>query len=140
MAEGILAVVLDVAEGQTVQRVQLRVGKLHLVVPDSLRFCFELAAQETPAAGARLEMAEVPARVRCHECWAESETGAPPFHCGACGTFDVELVAGEELLVDAVELEDGWRRRPDAGEAGPAMTEFAQQHLREHAIAAEAVE
>jgi Zn finger protein HypA/HybF involved in hydrogenase expression len=28
-----------------------------------------------------------------------------PLQCGRCGRLDVELVAGEELLVDALELE-----------------------------------
>jgi Zn finger protein HypA/HybF involved in hydrogenase expression len=29
-----------------------------------------------------------------------------PLQCAICGGLDVELVAGEELLVDALELED----------------------------------
>ena len=29
-----------------------------------------------------------------------------PLQCGQCAGLDVELVAGEELLVDALELED----------------------------------
>jgi hydrogenase nickel incorporation protein HypA/HybF len=59
-AEGILAVALDVAEGHVVHCVQVRVGAGHAIVPDSLRFCFELAAQDTPAAGARLDVRVVP--------------------------------------------------------------------------------
>jgi len=55
-AEGILAVALDVAAGGHVRCVQVQVGEAHALVPDSLAFCFELAAQDTPAADARLEV------------------------------------------------------------------------------------
>jgi hydrogenase nickel incorporation protein HypA/HybF len=107
LAEGILAVVLDAADGEKVRRVCLQVGKLLMVVPDSLQFSFQLAADGTPAAGAVLEMEEVPARWRCKQCAAESAPDLQPLHCQSCGAFAVEVVSGDELLVDTVELEKG---------------------------------
>lgn len=56
LAEGILAVVLDVAARERVERVRVSVGELQRVVPDSLRFCFELAAQDTLASRAVLDV------------------------------------------------------------------------------------
>jgi hydrogenase nickel incorporation protein HypA/HybF len=56
LAEGILAVVLDVAGSERVERVRVSVGALQRVVPDSLRFSFEVAAQETLAANAVLDV------------------------------------------------------------------------------------
>ena len=56
LAEGILAVVLDVAARERVERVRVSVGELQRVVPDSLRFCFELAAQDTLASKAVLDV------------------------------------------------------------------------------------
>ncbi len=56
LAEGILAVVLDVAERERVERVRVSVGELQRVAPDSLRFCFELAAQDTLASKAVLDV------------------------------------------------------------------------------------
>ena len=112
IAEGVLAVVLDVAAGRRVRGVQLRMGALQRVVPDSFRFCFELAAQDTPASDARVELRDVAARWRCDRCEAETEASGPPFRCHACGAFDVDVISGEEILVDAVELDDGWHYRP----------------------------
>jgi hydrogenase nickel incorporation protein HypA/HybF len=83
-AEGILDVALEVSEGRPVRRVQVRLGEQHAIVPDSLQFCFSLAAQDTPAADARLEVLNLP---------------------------------GDTFLVDAVELDDGWRHRPEADPA-----------------------
>ncbi len=134
LAEGILAVVLDAAEGEPVRRVQLSVGVLQAVVPDSLQLCFQLAAAETVAADAVLELATVRARLRCRRCGAESELDGPPFNCHHCGASDVEITAGDELLVDAIELESGWLRRPEADEE--VAVEVPASHLAEHALEA----
>lgn len=132
-AEGILEVALDVAEGAAIRRIQVRLGALHGIVPDSLRFCFQLAARDTPAAEAVLEVEAIAARVRCTHCGHEGSGGPLPMQCQACQAFDVQVVAGEEVLVDAVELDDGWRRRP---EPDPLMEPFAREHMREHAASA----
>jgi hydrogenase nickel incorporation protein HypA/HybF len=107
LAEGILKVVLDAAEDHKVRRVRLQVGRLQMVAPDSLRFSFELVAEGTVAAGAALEMVETPARLRCGQCGAESELDLPPFNCRHCGASDIEVISGDEVMVDSVELENG---------------------------------
>jgi hydrogenase nickel incorporation protein HypA/HybF len=60
LAEGILAVVEDVAGMRPVRRVTLSVGEQQAVAADSLRFAFDLVAEGTSAAGARLELNTVP--------------------------------------------------------------------------------
>ncbi len=60
LAQGILDVVLDVADGRQVQTVRVRAGELLAVSDDSLQFCFELVAQDTLAATARLEVQITP--------------------------------------------------------------------------------
>ena len=121
IAEGVLAVVLDVAGGRRVQGVRLRVGALQRVVPDSFQFCFELAAQDTPASGACVELHEVAARWCCKRCQAQTEAHGTPLQCHACGAFDVDIIAGEEILVDAIELGDGWLYRPGRDGAEPGV-------------------
>lgn len=48
----------------------------------------------------------VPAAGACRECGQESELAGLPLACPACGSLDLELLRGEELLVDSLELED----------------------------------
>ena len=50
LAQGILDVVLDVAGGREPRTVRVRAGELQSVTQDSLQFCFEMVAQDTPAA------------------------------------------------------------------------------------------
>lgn len=51
--------------------VTLEVGKLAAVVPDSLRFCFDIYAKDTMIEGAELEIIEIPVRAHCRDCGDE---------------------------------------------------------------------
>jgi hydrogenase nickel incorporation protein HypA/HybF len=106
IADAVVQIVDRHAQGRRVRRVELRVGHLRQVVPSALEFAFELVAQGTAAEGAELVMEEVPASVSCAGCDADSTLRAFPAQCARCGSFDVEVTGGEELLVDALELED----------------------------------
>jgi hydrogenase nickel incorporation protein HypA/HybF len=114
IADAIVTIASRHAAGRKVARVEVKVGHLRQVVPDSLTFAFELITAGTELEGAELALEEVPARVRCKACGAETTLTEFPAHCGACGGFDVEVTAGEELLVVSIEVEDGseaWQRR-----------------------------
>jgi hydrogenase nickel incorporation protein HypA/HybF len=106
LAEAVVRIACRHADRRPVRRVELKVGHLRQVVPSALEFAFELVAQGTVAEGAELVMEQVPAAGRCRACGAESELPGFPLRCGACGGLDLELLRGEELLVDALELED----------------------------------
>jgi hydrogenase nickel incorporation protein HypA/HybF len=105
IASSIVQIASEHARGRPVRRVRVAAGHLRQVVPDALAFAFELVAAGTPVEGAELELRVVAAAVRCHACGARSEQDAFPLRCGACGSFDVEVVAGEELIVEELELE-----------------------------------
>jgi hydrogenase nickel incorporation protein HypA/HybF len=138
LAEGILEVALQAADGQPVRRIRVRAGALQRVVQDSLQFCFELAAADTPAAEALLDVTILPAHLRCRRCHAESDLMAPPFLCGACSDPDVQYVSGDELLVDGVELDAGWRFRPGLDDGTLVAANVPAGHLEEHAQAEQA--
>jgi hydrogenase nickel incorporation protein HypA/HybF len=93
------------AGGSRVTGVCVRVGHLRQVVPSALEFSFELCAHGTAVEGAALELQEVPIGVRCRSCGADSEPTGFPLACGACGELNVEVVQGEELMVESLELE-----------------------------------
>jgi hydrogenase nickel incorporation protein HypA/HybF len=106
IADSVVDIVLRHARGRQVTRVELRVGHLRQVVPDALTFAFELVAQGTPVDGAELVIEQVPAAVACRKCGAEAVLTAFPACCPACGTLDVDVTGGDELLVDSLELEE----------------------------------
>jgi hydrogenase nickel incorporation protein HypA/HybF len=105
IAQAIVDVALRHARGQRVALVSVRVGHLRQVVPTALSFSFELCTHGTALEGAQLELEEVAAAVACRACGARSEPDGFPLACAACGGLDVEVVAGEELQVQALELD-----------------------------------
>jgi hydrogenase nickel incorporation protein HypA/HybF len=106
IADAVMQIVDRHAAGRRVSRVELRVGHLRQVVPSALEFAWQLVADGTCAEGAELEMEEVPATVRCASCAGESELRAFPARCERCGALDVEVTGGDELLVEALEIEE----------------------------------
>ena len=89
-----------------VVRVNLRVGKLSAVVPSSLRFCFEIAAQATPFEQAELNIEEVPVVVCCRDCHDRQTLVEPVFICRNCNSGSVDILSGRELNIDSIELAD----------------------------------
>ena len=126
--------VIDTAErhaaGRRVLLIQLRLGELRQVVPDSLAFYFEHVARGTLCEGATLEYETVPATLGCSECgstwpltatlgsgsatWGQTPPGGvrpqvaarPSFRCERCGAADVEVRAGNEFEVESIEVEE----------------------------------
>jgi hydrogenase nickel incorporation protein HypA/HybF len=103
IAEEIVAIVSEQAAGARVGRIVLEIGRLCAVVPDAMRFCFDLATEGTAAEGARLEIVETPGLGRCRACDAKVVLERPFGRC-ACGGTDLEWLAGEELRIRQVEL------------------------------------
>jgi hydrogenase nickel incorporation protein HypA/HybF len=106
IAEAVVAIVERHAQGRRVTKVELKVGYLRQVVPTALEFAFELTAQGTVAEGAELEMEQIEAAGRCQSCGARTPLPELPLVCRECGSIDVEVTRGEELLVDSLELEE----------------------------------
>ncbi len=106
IADSIVQIAGRHANGRRVTKVQVKVGHLRQVVPSALAFSFELVAQGTPLEGAELEMEGVPAIGACRGCGAESRLKEFPLQCGACGGFDLQVLEGEELFVEALEMEE----------------------------------
>jgi hydrogenase nickel incorporation protein HypA/HybF len=95
------------AAGRPVGVINVRVGQLRQIVPDTLVYCWGLLCEETSLAGSRIIVETVPARIRCRSCERTADVGdLPVFACAGCGGIDVEIVAGEEFLITSLELAD----------------------------------
>lgn len=88
-----------------VERVVLRVGALSGVEIDSLRFAFEAVAPRTIAAGALLDVEEVPAAIYCDACAREfTADGSFIFQCPTCGALCGDVRRGRELELTRIEM------------------------------------
>lgn len=90
-----------------VERVNLKIGKLAAVVPDSLRFCFDIVSKDTPLAGAELAIEETPVLARCKDCDARWTIAEPAFTCPGCQSGALEILSGRELDIVSIEIAQG---------------------------------
>ena len=87
-------------------RLDITVGRLSGVNVDSIRFAFELLAPDTLLDGADLRIAEPKAVCRCEECKARTEIDELVVDCPACGSGQITLEGGQDLLLESIELAD----------------------------------
>jgi hydrogenase nickel incorporation protein HypA/HybF len=89
-----------------VEKINIKIGKLAAVVPDSLRFCFNIAIQGTPLDGAQLVIAELPVVARCKDCNTRWTINSPAFTCENCDSGSLEIISGRELDIESIEISD----------------------------------
>ncbi len=87
-----------------VSSINLRVGRLTAVIPDNLRFLFEVLARGSALEGAHLDIEMVPVRARCRRCGARFAVQDLHFSCSRCASSDVQVLSGRELLIQSVEV------------------------------------
>jgi hydrogenase nickel incorporation protein HypA/HybF len=101
-------IVLDQAQqagASKVNSINLCIGSMTGVVGDSVRFYMEIISKGTIAEGAELKINDILARARCRQCLKEFEAGEDHWTCPHCGSINIEITGGRELLVDSIEVE-----------------------------------
>lgn len=93
------------AAGRQVSLVRIEIGDLSGVVPDAVEFCFEACSRDTLLQGARLVIERIPARARCRTCAAQVAIRSYHDACAACGSYQLEILSGEELQVKQLEVQ-----------------------------------
>jgi hydrogenase nickel incorporation protein HypA/HybF len=117
IAEAILDAVERHAEGRPVTVVRVRVGRLRQVVPESLAFYADLAAELRPGCeGAAFEWETVDSVLRCRACGSEWDPAPPPAHenaelvvrfsCPSCDSRDYEVISGDDVVVESIDVEE----------------------------------
>jgi hydrogenase nickel incorporation protein HypA/HybF len=89
----------------SVEKIFLQVGPLSGVEPELLQSAFPIARADTIAAEAELVIQQMPIQVRCKTCHAETTAKANRLLCGECGDWQTELLSGDELLLERVEMQ-----------------------------------
>jgi hydrogenase nickel incorporation protein HypA/HybF len=103
LATAVVSAVQGRARGRQVAKVRLHVGRLHHVHPESFEQSFEVAALGTEAEGALAEVVYEDVKVRCDSCGAECEGEVMPLACPSCGSGELTVVSGDELVLESVE-------------------------------------
>jgi len=89
-----------------VESVSLKIGKLRQFVPDIMKFCYQVATQETPLEGSKLILEEIPIRVECPICNQITDVQEYDFCCPKCLSVDVKVISGNDLILESIQLSD----------------------------------
>ena len=88
-----------------VSKVVIRIGPMSGVVPHLLKTAFDTFKEGTVAEKAELLLKEVAMRLRCNDCEVISEVDGIVFKCQSCGSTNVEVIDGEDLILERLEME-----------------------------------
>lgn len=86
-------------------RIEVAIGDLHQVVEDNFLAACEALSRGTAMEGVPVEIRRVPVMVKCKTCGSVGHIEMPFFVCGTCGGGDLEVVAGNELHLERLEVE-----------------------------------
>ena len=105
-----------------VLEIRLVIGEMAEVVPEALEFAFEALSVDTLSAGATLSISNVRPRSRCGSCEVEFEHDRYRRACPHCDSLATELLAGRELYIESIEVENGSAQPVAAGQASRSRT------------------
>jgi len=109
VTQSILKIALDHAEKANARQItdlHIVMGELSTMVDDSIQFYWDIIAKDTIAEGATLRFRRVPAELQCMSCFKKYHPTDGELICPNCGGVGAKVIAGEELFVEAIDIED----------------------------------
>jgi len=107
VAQRMVDMAMEVADqngGGRIVGMRLLLGELTCVDAETLSFAFGVISRGTRVDGCPLEIVRVPTRLRCRACGAER--GGDLLEACACGLPGGEVLAGRELRLESIDLEE----------------------------------
>jgi len=108
IAGDILRGAVEAAGRHGVSRIQelvAPVGPMRQVVAEALRTAFEVISEGTPAEGAAMKVVETGIKATCRDCGLAFEPTIDNFLCPRCKQADVEITAGNDIVLRSVSCE-----------------------------------
>src|SRR5512136_2942259 len=88
-----------------VKNINLVLGELSGVVGDCVQLYFGLMSKNTIAEGATISFKTVATKAKCRQCGKVFGVKESDWVCPDCRSVSIELVAGNELFVESIEVE-----------------------------------
>ena len=92
--------------GRRLLAIGLVVGRWSGADPESLQFALHLVARESPWPEAAIQIRSQPLVLKCRACGRQFEPEELRLACPGCGAFDAETLAGRDVLLESLELDD----------------------------------
>jgi hydrogenase nickel incorporation protein HypA/HybF len=104
ITRNLVAIVGDAAKGRAVRKVWLEIGSRSALMPEAVRFCFDVVSKGTVLEDAELEIVQVSPGWQCTACGVQLG-GTAQSACSECGCDQLRLRTGDELNIKSMEVE-----------------------------------
>jgi hydrogenase nickel incorporation protein HypA/HybF len=108
VSQSILKIALDNASkvnAKTIKSINLEIGQLASLVDESINFYWDIISEGTIAQGALLTINRIPVEMRCFDCGKVFIPAPDSFDCPYCSSIRVQVIRGEEMRVDSIDVE-----------------------------------
>ena len=92
--------------GGRVLLIQTKIGEFSGVQPELLRSAYDDLVECTTLRGAELAVEQVPLEAICQQCGNRFRVNDFRFECSECGSVNLTICGGEELLLESVAMEE----------------------------------
>lgn len=89
-----------------INTVNVEIGTLSSIVPDSLSFCFEVGSKDTPCSDAELVIDIVPAVMKCNDCLSEWDIDEMAFECRNCQSINLQTIKNSDIDIVSISIDD----------------------------------
>lgn len=86
--------------------IRVQIGELSGVEPELLSSAYDDLVQRTTIRGAELEIERVPLEAECDQCGELFAIKHYQFQCPHCGSLQLTIRGGEELLLESISMEE----------------------------------
>jgi hydrogenase nickel incorporation protein HypA/HybF len=89
----------------SVKCIKISLGEYSNIVPESLKFCFDILKNETCLNHAVLDIEIIPLIVQCFICDRISTLDDPLLFCPKCQSRYVKIISGTEAVIKEIILD-----------------------------------
>ncbi|MFH2037921.1 MAG: hydrogenase maturation nickel metallochaperone HypA [Chloroflexota bacterium] len=108
VTQSILSIALENArkvDAKQITGINLLIGQMASLVDDSIQFYWDIISEGTIALGAKLNFKRIPTEMRCFDCGILFFPNSETFDCPSCGSIRVQVIHGDEMRVDSIDVE-----------------------------------
>lgn len=93
-------------ELRNIHNVNVKIGDMAGVVPDSLEFSYQAITSGTEMENSKLVIEKIPFVLECSSCGKTSSNEIGIRICSHCGSSETNVISGLEMQVVDIELND----------------------------------
>ncbi|NKQ41404.1 MAG: hydrogenase maturation nickel metallochaperone HypA [Sulfurovum sp.] len=94
------------AKGKPVEKVVTKIGKMSGIEPHFLKDSFDIFKEDTVCSDASMTINLIDITIRCTDCAKEAMVDSYNFFCPHCEGGNTEVMTGQEMHIEYIELKD----------------------------------